>query len=246
MSELDVVSIPSFEMIRSAEAELDEINAGLAERGPQQILEWAIRQFSPNLTLACSFGGISGMVLLDMAVKLAPQIRVFYLDTGFLFPETYALQDEVARRYGIKPVAFQPQLSPAAQALEFGEALWQREPDKCCAIRKVEPNRRALEGMRAWIAGLRRDQSATRRQVRAVEWDSKFGLYKINPLWDWTEEMLWIYIRAEEIPYNPLHEQGYPSLGCTNCTRPVAQGEDSRAGRWSGFNKTECGLHVKV
>lgn len=222
---------------------LAEINAKLIGLAPQQILAWAIREFSPDLTLACSFGGVSGMVLLDMAVKIDPAIQVFYLDTGFLFPETHALEQEIEQRYGIKPRAFRPELTPGEQAKLYGPALWRRNPDKCCALRKVEPNRQALEGMQAWIAGLRRDQSNTRREIQPVQWDNKFNLYKINPLWDWTEEMVWIYLRAEEVPYNKLHEQGYPSLGCTNCTLPVAAGQDLRAGRWSGSAKTECGLH---
>jgi phosphoadenosine phosphosulfate reductase len=228
---------------KPGEKTLTEINAKLAGWGPQQILAWAIQQFNPNLTLACSFGGISGMVLLDMAVRIDPAIRVFYLDTGFLFPETYALEKEIEQRYGIKPQAFRPELTPEEQANRFGPELWRRNPDRCCALRKLEPNRRALEGMQAWIAGLRRDQSSTRREIQPVQWDHKFNLYKINPLWDWTEEMVWIYLKAEGVPYNRLHREGFPSLGCTNCTRPVATGEDLRAGRWSGLTKTECGLH---
>ena len=229
---------------KPAEAALAEINAKLTGLGPQQILTWAIREFGSKLTLACSFGGISGVVLLDMAVKINPQIKVFYLDTGFLFPETYALEKEIEQRYGIKPQAFRPELTPEEQARRFGPELWRRNPDQCCALRKIEPNRQALAGMQAWITGLRRDQSKSRREIQPVQWDHKFNLYKINPLWDWTEEMVWIYLKAEEVPYNKLHEQGYPSLGCTNCTRPVAAGENLRAGRWSGSAKTECGLHT--
>lgn len=228
---------------KPGETALAELNTKLAGLAPQQIIKWATNEFGPDLTLACSFGGVSGMVLLDMAVKIQRDIDVFYLDTGFLFPETYALEKEIEQRYGIKPHAFRPELTPQEQARRFGPELWRRNPDQCCALRKIEPNRRALAGKRAWIAGLRRDQSFTRRDIQPVQWDSKFNLYKINPLWDWTEEMVWTYLRAEEVPYNKLHEQGYPSLGCTNCTRAVAPGENLRAGRWSGSNKTECGLH---
>ena len=225
------------------EETLAEMNEKLVGLAPQQIIAWAIREFNPKLTLACSFGGVSGMVLLDMAVKIDPAIKVFYLDTGFLFPETYALEREIEQRYGIKPRAYRTDLTPEQQAKIYGPQLWERNPDQCCALRKVEPNRQALEGMRAWIAGLRRDQSNTRRNIQPVQWDNRFNLFKINPLWDWTEEMVWLYLKAEEIPYNKLHEEGYPSLGCTNCTRPVAAGEDLRAGRWSNSAKTECGLH---
>ncbi len=222
---------------------LGQINEELIDCSAQEILAWSIRSFMPDLTLACSFGGVSGMVLLDMTVKIDPAVPVFFLDTGFLFPETYNLKEEAARRYNISPLAFQPRLTPQQQAKQFGEALWQREPDHCCEIRKVVPNREALAGKRAWIAGLRRDQGETRRKVKPLAWDEKFGLYKVSPLWNWTEEEVWDYIEANDVPYNPLHKQGYPSLGCTNCTRPVAAGEHLRAGRWSGFEKTECGLH---
>ena len=228
---------------KPSEAALADLNESLAGKAPQQIIAWANSEFGRDLTLACSFGGVSGMVLLDMAVKINPALDIFYLDTGFLFPETYALEKEIEQRYGIRPRAYRPELTPEEQARRFGPELWRRDQDRCCAIRKVGPNRQALAGKRAWMAGLRRDQAATRRNVQPVQWDQKFNLYKINPLWNWTEEMVWLYLKAEEIPYNTLHEQGYPSLGCTFCTRPVSAGEDLRAGRWSGSAKTECGLH---
>ncbi len=212
---------------------------------PQEILTWAIQTYRPRLTLACSFGGPSGMVLLDMVMQLAPDTPVFYLDTGFLFPETYRLAEVAAARYGITPIAVRPALGAAEQAAQYGEALWTRDPDRCCELRKVLPQREALKGFDAWISGLRRDQAATRRTTPAVQWDQKFGLVKINPLATWDERSVWRYIAAHDVPYNPLHDQGYPSIGCTHCTRPVAPGEDARAGRWSGFTKTECGLHIQ-
>lgn len=228
---------------RFDEAELEQINAELRRTSPQEIIQWAVRRFSPELALASSFGGISGMVLLDLTLKISKDLKVFFLDTGFLFPETYALIGEVEKRYGIKVEGYKSPLTPEAQAAQLGEALWQSDPDKCCEIRKIQPNREALVGMQAWITGLRRDQTSFRSDLQPVEWDDKFNLYKVNPLWDWTEDMVWTYIRAEEILYNPLHDKGYASIGCTHCTRPVAEGEDSRAGRWSGSGKTECGLH---
>jgi phosphoadenosine phosphosulfate reductase len=224
---------------------LDEINARLAGTDPQATLEWAIDTFGHDVALACSFGGVSGMALLDMVMRIDPRVPVFYIDTDVLFPETYATRDRAAGRYGFRPLAFTAELTLAEQAERHGEALWARDPDACCAIRKVAPNQRALEGRRAWISGLRRDQSETRREIRRVEWDAKFGLVKINPLVDWTEKQVWAYVVANDVPYNPLHDRGYPSIGCTHCTRPVAPGEDPRAGRWSGFGKTECGLHVQ-
>ena len=228
---------------RPSEEELADLNVQLTDSTPQEILRWAIERFGSDLALACSFGGISGMALLDMAVRIDPKIRVFYIDTDFLFPETYATRDAAIRRYGISPIAYKSKLTPDEQTAQHGDALWKRDPDACCALRKVEPNRRALEDLSAWITGLRRDQGATRKQVRAVDWDAKFNLYKISPLYNWNEDQVWAYINQEYVPYNPLHEQGYPSIGCTYCTRPVAPGEDTRAGRWSGTGKTECGLH---
>jgi phosphoadenosine phosphosulfate reductase len=212
---------------------------------PQEIVRWAVDEFFPDLTLACSFGGVSGMVLLDMTMKVNPEVPVFYIDTDFLFPETYALRDAASARYGRAPTAFKTALTPEAQAERYGEALWSRDPDLCCEIRKVEPNGRALAGKRAWIAGLRRDQGATRKEVGIVEWDSQFSLVKVNPLATWTEAQVWGHILKNRVPYNPLHDQGYPSIGCRQCTRAVKPGEDPRAGRWSGFEKVECGIHIQ-
>ena len=218
-------------------------NDELRDATPQEILLWAVDTFGEKLTLACSFGGVSGMALLDMAAKIDANIRVFYLDTDYLFPETYKTKDAAARRYGLTPLGFRSKLTPEQQAEQHGAELWKTNPDLCCAIRKVEPNARALEGMDAWIAGLRRDQSGTRKSVEPVQWDGQFGLYKLAPLWNWTEEDVWDYIGQNRIPVNPLHAEGYPSIGCTNCTRKVEAGEDLRAGRWSGVDKIECGLH---
>jgi len=216
----------------------------LEGRPPQEIIRWASQQFQPGLTLACSFGGPSGMVLLDMVMAIDPAVEVFYLDTDYLFPETYALRDACERKYNFKAIGYKSLLTPEEQAAKYGEALWLRDPDACCAIRKVEPNQRALEGKTAWISGIRRDQAATRRDVKVVEWDTKFELVKLNPLAAWTEDQVWDYIRDNRVPYNVLHERNYPSIGCTNCTKPVAPGDDPRSGRWQGFDKTECGIHL--
>ncbi|HKD76639.1 MAG TPA: phosphoadenylyl-sulfate reductase, partial [Ktedonobacterales bacterium] len=228
-----------------APADLERIAAELDEKTPQEILSWAIETYGDRITLACSFGGPSGMVLLDMALRLKPDIPVFYLDTGLLFPETYALAETVADRYHITPVALRPGLTVAEQATRFGDALWAREPDHCCDLRKVAPQREYLKGFDAWITGLRRDQASTRRATPVIQWDAKFGLAKLAPLAHWGEREVWSYIVANDVPYNPLHDQSYPSIGCTHCTRPVLPGEDMRAGRWSGFQKVECGIHVQ-
>jgi phosphoadenosine phosphosulfate reductase len=224
--------------------EAAEASALLEGRTPQEVLQWAAERFDDELTMACSFGGPTGMVLLDMAARMDLNISIFYLDTDYLFPETHQLIETAKARYGVVPLAYRSRWSVAQQEQSFGVALWELDPDLCCAMRKVEPNGRALEGKQAWIAGLRRDQSAGRREVQVVEWDAKFELLKINPLVEWSELKVWDYITENDVPYNALHEQGYPSIGCSNCTRAIKAGEDMRAGRWSAFDKTECGIHL--
>jgi phosphoadenosine phosphosulfate reductase len=208
----------------------------------EDILRWAAEEFQPGLTMACSFGGPTGMVLLDMVMRIDPTVEVFYLDTDFLFAETYRLRDACEEKYGFKPIGYKSLLTPDAQAEKHGPELWARDPDLCCELRKVEPNYRALEGKTAWISGMRRDQSKTRASVAIVDWDEKFGLVKLNPLAAWTEKQVWAYIMTNGVPYNPLHDRGYPSIGCTNCTKPVRPGDDPRSGRWAGFDKEECGI----
>ena len=224
--------------------DLAQISAELEERAPQEVLRWAVDEFFPDLTLACSFGGPSGMVLVDMISQIEPRVEIFYLDTDFLFPETHQTRDRVIERYGIQPVAYKSKLTPEEQARQYADELWLRNPDLCCQLRKVEPNQRALAGKRAWISGLRRDQAATRRETPVVQWDEKFGLVKVNALARWTEADVWAYIVKHDVPYNPLHDQSYPSVSCTYCTKAIQPGDDLRAGRWQGLDKTECGLHT--
>jgi len=211
-------------------------------RPPEDLLELAFSRFGQDIALACSFGA-EDVALAHMAARIAPGARVFYLDTDFLFAETHAVRERIATLYPLRVEAVRPALTPADQAARHGDALWTRQPDLCCQIRKVEPLTAHLAGLAAWITGIRRDQAPTRANTRKVEWDQKFGLVKFNPLADWTWERVWEYIRAHNVPYNELHDRNYPSIGCTYCTRPVHPGEDPRAGRWAGFQKTECGLH---
>jgi phosphoadenosine phosphosulfate reductase len=209
----------------------------------REVLTWAFRTFGPNVEMASGFGA-EGMALIDIAASLNPSLRVFTIDTGFLFPETYQLMDEVEKRYGIQVQRVQPRLTPAEQAVSHGEALWSTNPDQCCGLRKVEPLKEKLSRLRAWITAIRHDQTTVRADAKKIEWDSKFQLVKINPIVDWTNDDVWDYIRENNVPYNPLHDANFTSIGCTHCTRAVRPGEDSRAGRWSGFEKTECGLHL--
>jgi len=224
--------------------ELARVSEELEARAPQEILRWAVDQFFPDLALSCSFGGPSGMVLVDMIAQIEPRVAVFYVDTDFLFPETHQTRDRVVERYGIQPVAYKALLTTEEQAAKYGDKLWLTNPDLCCGLRKVEPNRRALAGKRAWVSGLRRDQATTRRETPIVQWVNQLEVVKVNPLVNWTEADVWSYIVRNDVPYNPLHDQGYPSVSCTYCTKPVQPGDDLRSGRWQGFDKTECGLHV--
>lgn len=232
------------ELTAATAQELRAYSDALEGKSPQEILAWAAERYQPGLTLACSFGGPSGMVLLDMIMQIDRTVDVFYLDTDFLFPETYKLRDIAAAKYNFEPKGYMSLITPQQQAEKYGDALWSRDPDACCAVRKVEPNERALAGKSAWISGIRRDQSKTRTDIDIVTWDEKFGLVKLNPLAAWTESQVWTYILDNKVPYNELHDRSYPSIGCTHCTKPVAAGEDPRSGRWQGFDKTECGLHV--
>lgn len=226
-------------------AAIEEASVALDHAEPEEILQWAIDRYGEGLTLACSFGGISGMVLMDMVQRLASSTEVFYLDTDYLFPETYEMVDTAKAQWpNAQIVGYRTDVSTEEQARLHGASLWERDPDLCCEIRKIEPNRRALEGKRAWISGLRRDQSADRGTTPAVQWDAKFGLVKVNPLINWDEKKVWAYIFKHSVPYNPLHDRGYPSIGCTNCTKPVNPGDDPRSGRWAGLDKDECGLHT--
>jgi phosphoadenosine phosphosulfate reductase len=228
----------------SPEQQVTELQAQAEGWDLTKILRWGLSEFGPSLAIAASFGA-EDVVLIDQAAKLGSDFRVFTLDTDFLFPETYALIDTIEKRYGIAVERTHSELTPAQQATQYGEALWASQPDQCCQLRKVEPLKKKLSGLKAWVTGVRRDQAPTRAGTRKLEWDAKFGLLKLNPLADWNGQQVWDYIRANDVPYNPLHDRNYPSIGCTYCTRPVQPGEDPRAGRWSGFNKIECGLHVK-
>jgi len=225
--------------------ELKEWGASFETKQPQDILTAAIERYGPKIVVACSFGA-EDVVLVDMVHRINASVPLFYLDTDFLFPETYATRDRVIERYDLQPtqvIQVKSLLTPEVQAESYGEALWARNPDQCCQLRKVEPLTRVLRGYDAWITGIRRDQAPSRADAGLIEWDQKFGLIKVNPLARWTWTDVWTYIKVYEVPYNPLHEQNYPSVGCMYCTAPVAPGDDPRAGRWKNFAKTECGLH---
>ena len=220
------------------------MNERLVGRSPEEILCWASGRFAHRLAFATGFGP-EGLVLLDLIARHRLPVDVFTLDTGLFFPETYALWRRLETRYGLKVRAVRPALSVEAQAERHGDALWAREPDRCCALRKVEPLAEALSGHEAWLSAIRADQTKDRAASRIVERDRRHGLVKVNPLLAWSSDDVWAYLRAHDVPTNTLHAQGYPSIGCWPCTSPVRPGEDPRAGRWRGQVKTECGLHAR-
>lgn len=231
-------------MPSTSATDLKALNESFETQSPHDILVYALDTYFPEIVLASSFGA-EDVVLIDMAYRINPAIPILYLDTDFLFKETYATRDRLIERYGIASIQVKSLLTPVQQAQRFGDKLWERNPDECCQQRKVEPLTRALAAYKAWVTGIRREQSPARAGAGLVEWDAKFSLVKFNPLAQWKTEDVWAYIKLHDVPYNPLHDQNYPSIGCTYCTRPVQPGEDARAGRWSGFAKTECGLHPK-
>jgi len=225
-------------------SDLLQASPSLEGASSAQILRWAARQFPARLTFATGFG-VEGCLLIDFIFRLELRVDVFTLDTGLLFPETYELWRKLEQRYGIQIRAVRPALSVQAQEETYGPKLWETNPDRCCEIRKVAPLRSALAGFDAWISAIRRDQTSERARARVVEQDPRFGLIKINPLLSWTSADVWAYVRSQGVPYSPLHDRGFPSIGCAPCTTPVLPGEDPRAGRWRGRIKTECGLHTR-
>jgi len=225
--------------------EFQALNQRLEGQTPQEVLAYALDQYFPSIVLACSFGP-EDVVLWDMIYQINPKASLFYLDTDFLFKETHDVRQRMIAKYLLAPdqlIEVKPDLTPEQQAGKFGEALWLRQPDQCCKMRKIEPLTNVLKNYSAWVTGIRRDQAPTRANSKLVEWDAKFELVKFNPLAAWTNDDVWAYIRAHNVPYNILHDQNYPSIGCTHCTAMVKPGEDPRSGRWKNSEKTECGLH---
>lgn len=225
--------------------ELEAWGESVEAKHPQEVLAEAVDRYAPKIVLACSFGA-EDVVLVDMLHRINSSVPLFYLDTDFLFPETYATRDRIIQRYGLAPAQVlhvKPLLTPEQQAAQYGESLWTVDADRCCQLRKVEPLTRVLQNFDAWITGIRRDQAPTRANAKLIEWDGKFQMVKVNPLAKWTWADVWTYINIHEVPYNELHDRNYPSIGCTHCTKPVMPGEDPRSGRWQGSAKIECGLH---
>ena len=227
------------------EQHIRDMDRLLKVRATTDALRVASERFAPRLVMATAFG-VEGCVLIDVIGRNQLPVDIFTLDTGLFFEETYTLWSQLEKRYGLRIRGVQPALSLPEQANRFGEALWELDPDRCCELRKVLPLRKALEGAEAWVTGRRRDQTPERANAPVVGFDKKFELVKINPLVEWTSSDVWEYVREHDVPFNQLHERGYPSLGCMPCTSPVRHGEDPRAGRWRGSTKTECGIHNRA
>jgi phosphoadenosine phosphosulfate reductase len=239
--------------IESKDVPLDysEVNTWAEEATPQQILRWAVEKYGDKLTLATAFGA-EGCVILHMLAKIRDDIGVypdvFNLDTGYQFGQTLALKSQIEKKYDIKIRAVQPdagiEAAEARSKSEAGVPLYKSSPNDCCYWRKVVPLKGAVAGFEAWVTAVRRDQTPERAKMAIVGPDAQFPLVKINPLAKWSKQDVWDYIRANDVPYNPLHDQNFPSIGCWPCTRPVAAGQGDREGRWAGTEKKECGIHV--
>jgi phosphoadenosine phosphosulfate reductase len=238
---LETVSRPAAEVERDRSVAL-AAGERFEGAGPHEVLAWAGEAFGDGFCVAAS---MADAVLIDIASRVAPDIDVIFLDTGYHFPETLETRDRVAKRYSVNVRTVVPRQSVEEQDVTFGPRLHDRDPDACCSLRKVEPLARTLREYRAWASGIRRDETATRRNAGVVEWDQKRSMVKVNPLACWTQAQVDEYVLANDVEINPLVYDGYPSIGCAPCTRRVLPGEDARAGRWAGGSKLECGLHLQ-
>ena len=237
------------EATRYTAADEDRLNEILAGKTPEEIVRWAGQEFGSEIKFANSFGA-EDVALMDIIAKVSPQIRVFTLDTGRLNDETYQVMEATRFKYSDIPIEVMFPDKDKVETLtrekgffSFRDSIENRK--ECCAIRKVQPLKRALSDATAWMTGLRRDQSVTRTDTPTIEWDEGNAMLKVNPLIDWTNDDVWNYIKTHKVPYNKLHDQHYPSIGCAPCTRAIKPGEDIRAGRWWWENPEfkECGLH---
>ncbi len=234
-------------VVRTASPEelewIAEQSRRLEGRSPEEILAWAVERYFPRFTMATGLGP-EGCVIISMLAKIEPRVYIFNLDTGYQFRETLELRERMNEKYGIHIDLQRPELSVLDYERLHGGPVYARDSDRCCHDRKIAVLHRVAVNYDAWATGIRRDQSPTRADTPIVKWDKKFGLVKVSPLAGWTKKDVWKRIVGEQVPYNPLHDFNYPSIGCQPCTRAVQPGEDERAGRWSGSTKTECGLHT--
>jgi phosphoadenosine phosphosulfate reductase len=211
---------------------------------PEKIISWAAATFGSKIAMATAFGA-EGCALIAMLSEIPNSVFLFNLETGYQFPETLELRQRLMDKYGLQVHLVKSDESVQQMEARFGGPIYGTDPDQCCKIRKIVPLREAVKGYDAWISAIRRDQSDVRSNAPIVGWDKKFNLVKVNPLANWTKKDVWNYVVKNDVPYNPLYDQGYASIGCYPCTRAIVAGEDERAGRWAGLAKKECGLHVQ-
>jgi phosphoadenosine phosphosulfate reductase len=225
--------------------EIAAANDRLLTAPAEDVLRWALERFHPRLLMATAFGA-EGCCIIHMLAGIEPTVRTINIDTGYQFPETLELRERILYRYGVAVEYVRPETTVAEYEAEHGGPLYGHRPDDCCRDRKILPLQRAVKEIDplAWISAIRKDQTSDRGKAAVVQWDAKFNLVKVNPLLNWTKKDVWAFVMKHDVPYNPLHDRDYPSIGCWPCTRPVAAGEDDRAGRWAGKVKKECGLHV--
>jgi phosphoadenosine phosphosulfate reductase len=230
----------------SADLTSEEV-ASLAEHfeplRAEELVEFASEAFGGRLVLTCSWQ-LGTSILVHMTRQVAPDTRLVEIDTGLLFPETHAARERLVDHYGLEVETLRPLQTVEEQAATYGDALWARDPDRCCGLRKVAPLEQAIRDADGWLTGIRRDQTSARASAPKLVLDARRGVVKVQPLVDWSERDCWRYIYQNGIPYNELHDRGFPSIGCMPCTRAAGSGEDARAGRWAGTGKSECGLHV--
>jgi phosphoadenosine phosphosulfate reductase len=225
--------------------ELEAISRRMEDWPPEEILRWAVETYFPRITMATAFGA-EGCAIIHMLAGIRKDIHIFNLETGYQFAETLETRERLMERYGIRIDLVRAESTVEEMERAHGGPLYNRNPDLCCHLRKIVPLQRTLQGFDAWVSSIRRDQTPDRAEAGIVEWDERFGLVKVNPLANWTKRDVWAFIMSHQVPYNPLHDREYPSIGCWPCTRPVWAGEDERAGRWAGSAKTECGLHAEL
>src|SRR3954468_1430821 len=232
------------------ELDLATFNQLFERQSPVDIVKWSVAQFGPDLVMTSSFGAESAL-LIHMAVQELPDIRIIMVDTGYLFPETHAFMEQLRHRFNLNVWSYRTRNDPIAWLHQAGEEnpTWRKDVDACCAANKNEPMERAMRELqpKAWLRGIRRNQAETRKAAGFVEWSNRYRCYAVSPLLNWTSKDIYGYMKQHDLPYHPLYEKGYASIGCNplSCTRPIQIGEDPRSGRWSGTGKLECGINVE-
>ncbi len=229
--------------------DLSTLNQVFEKQTPADVVKWAAAQFAPDLIMTSSFGAESAL-LIHLAIQEVPDIRIIFVNTGYLFPETHAFMEELRHRFNLNVWIYRTRNDPIAWLRAAGEEnpTWRKDVDACCAANKNEPMERAMKELRprAWLRGIRRNQAETRQAAKFVDWSQRYNCYAISPLLNWASKDIYAYMKQHDLPYHPLYEKGYASIGCNplSCTRAISAGEDPRSGRWSGTGKIECGINV--